>query len=93
MSDQNEAWVVVYRSGNQMDVSMAMDRLRAAEIPARAIGTQNAALLGAAEHIFAKRIEVLGRDHDAAVALLADQGELAEPLPDELREDDDISAP
>lgn len=87
-SESEPGWVVVYRSVDQLETGMAMDRLRGAEIPARVLGTQNAALLGAAAHIFDKRIEVPAERAEDAAQILAFTGELADPVPDELKDED-----
>ena len=83
-----DAWTEIYVTTDQLELTMAKTRLEAEGIPVRILGSQRAALLGAAEHIFKKRIEVPFRNAQTAADLVGNLGELAEPIPDELRETD-----
>lgn len=76
-------FVAIMRSGDPIQTQMVVEALLDEGFDARAIGTQNAALLGAGQHIFEQRVEVPEPQAEAALALLADleAGEPASPDP------------
>jgi len=51
-------FVVVFRGGDPIRAEMLLETLLDEGLDARALGTRNAALLGAGQHIFEQRIEV-----------------------------------
>jgi hypothetical protein len=86
--------VTVFRAGNPIEAQMLVEALLEEGFDARALGTQNASLLGAGQHIFAQRIEVPQGQAEAASELLealttADANALT-PISDEPTGDEPI---
>jgi hypothetical protein len=73
--------VTIYASADPMHARMLVEILADAGVSARLIGTQHAALVGAASHIFALRIEVPAAEAARARELI-DGFLAAEPLSD-----------
>jgi len=80
-------FVAIMRSGDPIQTQMAVEALIDEGFDARAIGTQNAALLGAGQHIFEQRVEVPEPQAEAALALLADL-EAGQPAPGDVADAD-----
>ena len=65
-------FVAIMRSGDPIQTQMVVEALIDEGFDARAIGTQNAALLGAGQHIFEQRVEVPQPQAEAALAVIDD---------------------
>ena len=61
-----DTFVVVYEGSDPIEARMLTDVLIGEGIVARKIGTENAALLGAGQHIFKQTIEVRTTDAERA---------------------------
>ncbi len=90
--------VTVFETRDPIELEAAESYLRAHGIDARALGTRNAPLIGAGQHIFGLRIEVAKADEAAAreaLAALASgvEGVAAHDLPDELSASDEPREP
>lgn len=67
----SEPWIVVYRGSDVLEAQLLFGLLRSDGFAARLLGTQTAALLGAAQHVFELRIEVASPEADEAFALIS----------------------
>lgn len=84
-------FVEILRSGDPIQTQMVVEALLEEGFDARALGTQNAALLGAGQHIFDQRIEVPEPQAEAALRVVQDL-EAAEDLPPTDASAEDIDA-
>ena len=81
-------FVEILRSGDPIQTQMIVEALLEQGFDARALGTQNAALLGAGQHIFDQRIEVPEPQAEAALRVVQDlEAALESPLPEEAADD------
>lgn len=80
-------FVEILRSGDPIQTQMVVEALLEEGFDARAIGTQNAALLGAGQHIFDQRIEVPEPQAEAAVRVVEDLEAALEQAPERAEEE------
>jgi hypothetical protein len=64
--------VTVHRAGDPIEAEMLVEALQDAGYDARALGTRNASLLGAGQHIFDQRVEVPEGQAEGAQELIAE---------------------
>ncbi len=64
--------VVLHRAGDPIEVEMLVEALQDSGFDARALGTRNASLLGAGQHIFDQRIEVPEGQAEAAREMIGE---------------------
>jgi hypothetical protein len=84
-------FVEILRSGDPIRTQMVVEALLEEGFDARALGTQNAALLGAGQHIFDQRIEVPEPQAEAALRVVEDlEAALEAPSTEEPADDPDL---